>query len=122
MIQFWMTQICTVQRLTATVDAVGGQVNTWAVWTYDTATGATTENLKCFVWRTGSEKNDQSMGLPMGLGLHTFVFEAHFSPKIGDRILYESQYYTIEGTTEHYLNPASGEYLVQCAGMLKETA
>jgi len=113
----WLQHTISIEKNMPTLDSSGGQVDSWATCVYDSATGATTEDLPANFWHvagSGSVDLVSNFGRPEGTGVHAFCLDRDVSAGVGYRVLMGSTYYQVVGIGENWIHPGMTErpYLI----------
>lgn len=90
------------ERGTITKDSSGGDVVTWATFTYDSDSGATTASLRAQAIPKRMNEKDASFARPDGQSEIEWAFEVDWSAKPGDRIKYGTAYYEVIGVAFYF--------------------
>ena len=110
-LSYWTANLhVAIERNTPTKDAVGAQVDHWAVYVWNMGTGDTTESLP--VKRNplvgADNKSRSDMGRPDGTRYVDWCFDRNYECKVGDRIKYIDPktsavaYYRVDGLPANY--------------------
>lgn len=109
-VENWLTDYADVERNTPTKDALAGQVDVWATYTWNSDTGETTESVPCL--RTplaaADARNESPLGRPDAQRDVTWAFGEDYGMKVGDRIKFtdprssSTNYYMVIGPGINY--------------------
>ena len=124
----WLTSVATIQRNTPTADSMGGQTDSWASYTWNDDTGASTANVKCLRTPLFSSHlgNLLELGRPDAIRAVNWVFGQDYGCKVGDRISWTNprgivEYYSVTGPGVLYFAPSiSKDQVYSVTTMLKE--
>lgn len=96
-LRYWLNKRVDCERSTTTKDAAGGDVTSFATFTYDADSGATTASLRARDIQKRHNDKDTAFARADGLSEIEWVFEVDWGARPGDRIKYGSVYYEVVG-------------------------